>query len=111
MDIEHVKCLSWFRGSGESHVQDGERLMRAATLCKVLRPASASSDPAMALEPSCARDGTMIGPSLKSAAASLPDGLGGWPGIRFMERAMTPRANYVSGEFPAARSTTCTEPD
>ena len=87
MDIEHVKCLSWFRGSGESHVQDGERLMRAATLCKVLRPVSASSDPAMALEPSCARDGTMIGPSLKSAAASLPDGLGGWPGIRFMERA------------------------
>jgi len=79
--------LSWFRGSGESHEQDGETLMRAATFCKVTRLVSAPSDPAMALEPSCARDGAMIGPSLNSAAASLPDESADGPAIRLVERA------------------------
>jgi hypothetical protein len=45
MDIEHCDCLSWFSRRGESHEQDGERLMRADP-----RPASASGDPAMAFE-------------------------------------------------------------
>jgi hypothetical protein len=65
MDIEHFDGLSWFAGSGESHEQDGEALMRAATLCdvapatsrKVARPPSAPGDPAMAFEPSCMRTG------------------------------------------------------
>jgi hypothetical protein len=30
MDIEHFSRLSWFAGSGESHEQDGEALVRAA---------------------------------------------------------------------------------
>jgi hypothetical protein len=47
MDIEHFFGLSRFCGNGESHEQDGEKLMRAS-----LRPASASSDPAMAFMPS-----------------------------------------------------------
>jgi hypothetical protein len=47
MDIEHCDGLSWFSGRGESHEQDGERLMRAKP-----RFPSASSDPAMAFEPS-----------------------------------------------------------
>jgi hypothetical protein len=30
VDIEHFSRLSWFAGSGESHEQDGEALVRAA---------------------------------------------------------------------------------
>jgi hypothetical protein len=62
MDFEHCDCLSWFAGSGESHEQDGETLMRAMTLCKVTRPPSASGDPAMAFESSRAWTGNE-GPS------------------------------------------------
>src|SRR5262249_2020248 len=68
MDIEHCVCLSRFR-RGESHEQDGERLPRAHSA----RTDSASSDPAMALGRSLARTGALR-PSLKPAAASLPDG-------------------------------------
>jgi hypothetical protein len=50
VNIEHCDCLSWFAGSGESHEQDGETLMRA-----IPRRLSASSDPAMAFEPSKGR--------------------------------------------------------
>jgi hypothetical protein len=55
MDIKHVFGLSRFRGSGESHVQDGERLTRACS-----RLASASSDPAMAFWPFRLMDGAII---------------------------------------------------
>jgi hypothetical protein len=55
MDIKHFFCLSRFRGNGESHVQDGERLTRAR-----VRPASASSDPAMAFWPFRLTDGAII---------------------------------------------------
>src|SRR5262249_5962102 len=47
VNIKHLDGLSWFRGSGESHEQDGKTLPRAKP-----RFASASSDPAMAFGPS-----------------------------------------------------------
>jgi hypothetical protein len=66
MDIEHCDCLSWFLRKGESHEQDGERL-----ICAQPRSLSASSDPAMAFEPSMEWTGIIA--RLESAAASLPD--------------------------------------
>src|SRR5262245_25443353 len=72
MDIEHFGGLSWFAGSGESHVQDGEALTRAAMSFHIARLRSAPSDPAMAFESSC--DGRRrFADRRKSAAASLPD--------------------------------------
>jgi hypothetical protein len=68
MDIEHFFGLSRFRGNGESHEQDGERLTRVKS-----RTASASSDPAMALGPFRLTDGRSFAPPQKTAAASLPD--------------------------------------
>jgi hypothetical protein len=55
MDIKHFLRLSRFRGNGESHEQDGERLTRAR-----VRLASASSDPAMAFWPFRLMDGAII---------------------------------------------------
>jgi hypothetical protein len=66
MDIEHCDCLSWFLRKDESHEQDGERLIRAQP-----RSPSASSDPAMAFEPSMEWTGIIA--RLEAAAASLPD--------------------------------------
>jgi hypothetical protein len=51
MDIEHCVCLSGFSRRGESHEQDGE------TLPPTPRTEAASSDPAMAFEPSFAATG------------------------------------------------------
>jgi hypothetical protein len=48
MDIEHCDRLSWFSRRDESHGQDGERLPAA----DMPQTATASSDPAMAFEPS-----------------------------------------------------------
>jgi hypothetical protein len=53
MDIEHCDCLSWFLRKDKSHEQDGERLPPAA----VPQTETASSDPAMAFEPSIGRTG------------------------------------------------------
>jgi hypothetical protein len=53
MDIEHCDCLSWFLRKDKSHEQDGERLPSAA----VPQTETASSDPAMAFEPSIERTG------------------------------------------------------
>jgi hypothetical protein len=53
MDIEHCDCLSWFLRKDKSHEQDGERLPPAA----VPQTETASSDPAMAFEPSIERTG------------------------------------------------------
>src|SRR5262252_9288072 len=54
MDIEHCDCLSWFSRRGESHEQDGERLLSATT---TPQRSSASRDPAMAFGPSMERTG------------------------------------------------------
>jgi hypothetical protein len=51
VDIEHCDRLSWFSRRGESHEQDGE------TLPFMLQTNAASSDPAMAFEPSFALTG------------------------------------------------------
>jgi hypothetical protein len=51
MDIEHCDCLSWFLRRGESHEQDGERLP------SMPQANAASSNPAMAFEPSFALTG------------------------------------------------------
>jgi hypothetical protein len=53
MDIEHCDCLSWFLRRGESHEQDCEKLRCAA----MPQTETASSDPAMAFEPSIERTG------------------------------------------------------
>src|SRR5215470_4450769 len=92
MDIEHCDCLSWFLRKGESHEQDGERLMRAEP-----RSLSASSDPAMAFEPSMERTGTIA--RLESAAASLPDEQRTNP-VSASKRANTPRA-HVQRRIPS----------
>src|SRR6266849_6405880 len=98
MDIEHCDCLSWFLRRGESHEQDGERLP------SLPQTEAASSDPAMAFEPSIARTGDHS-TRLESAAASLPDEQRIDP-VSASKRASTLRA-ILSGEYPAARSTTC----
>jgi hypothetical protein len=51
MDIEHCSRLSWYLRRGESHEQDGEKLLSAA----MPQTETASSDPAMAFEPSVKR--------------------------------------------------------
>jgi hypothetical protein len=53
MDIEHCGCLSWFLRKDKSHEQDGERLPSAVAP----QTGTASSDPAMAFEPSFALTG------------------------------------------------------
>src|SRR6188472_727596 len=53
MDIEHCDCLSWFLRKDKSHEQDGEKLPPAA----MPQTETASSDPAMAFEPSIGRTG------------------------------------------------------
>src|SRR5437762_2553198 len=109
MDIEHCDCLSWFRGSGESHEQDGERLMRATTFCKVPRLLSAPSDPAMALAFLYTRraDDRPVAEIGSGLAAGW---IGGCPASAWWSARMTPRAMSVSGECPAARTTTCHGP-
>ena len=65
MNVEHCDCLSRFSRRGESHEQDGEKLRRATAI-----RATASSDPAMAFEPSMYVAGSHPVPF--SAASSLP---------------------------------------
>src|SRR5262245_34407401 len=85
MDIEHCDRLSWFSRRDESHGQDGERLPPAAPP----QSETASSDPAMAFEPSIESTGDHSArpANRQRLAAGYTADLSG---LRF-ERANTPR--------------------
>src|SRR5271166_1687269 len=101
MDIEHCDCLSLLLRRRECHVQDGETLSYAATP----QSDTASGDPAMAFDlPLNGR--AIIRPVFpKSTAVALPGERRTNPVSAANARAH--RAQILSGESPAARSTTC----
>ena len=66
MNVKHCRFLSWFSIGRESHEQDGETLG-----ANDMRPATASGDPAMALQPFGAR--MIFSPAICPAASMLPD--------------------------------------
>src|SRR5258707_12023908 len=94
MDIEHCDCLSWFLRKDKSHEQDGERLPSAA----VPQTEPASSDPAMAFEPSIERTGDHS-TRLKSAAPGAAGGTADLSGVR-IKRANSPRKSSATNTQP-----------